>query len=59
MKQSPSWDANGHAATQELPNILCNQKSHYRVHKSQPLVSIVSQLNLVQHPPPPPNPMSL
>jgi hypothetical protein len=31
MELSPSWDATSCAAAQELPNIVWNQKVHYRV----------------------------
>jgi len=33
MVQSPSWEANWFAASQEIPRISRNAKVHYRTHK--------------------------
>jgi len=48
--QSPSWEANWFAASQEIPRISRNPKVHYRTHKRPPAVSILGQPNPVHIP---------
>jgi len=45
MVQSPSWEANWFAASQEIPCISRNPEVHYRTHKRPPPVSILDQPN--------------
>ena len=42
MVQSPSWEANWFAVSQEIPRILWNPKVHYRTHKRLPAVNILT-----------------
>ena len=50
MVQSPSWEANWFAASQEIPRISWNPKVHYRTHKHPPPVPILGQPNPVHIP---------
>ena len=50
MVQSPSWEANWFAVSQEIPRISRNPKVHYRTHKRPPPFSILSQPNPVHIP---------
>ena len=50
MVQSPSWEANWFAASQEIPRILWNPKVHYRTHKRPPPFPILGQHNPVHMP---------
>jgi len=50
MVQSPSWEANWYAASQEIPRISRNPQVHYRTHNRPPPVSILGQPNPVHIP---------
>ena len=50
MVQSPSWEANWFAASQEIPRISRNPKVHYRTHKCPPPAPILGQPNPVHIP---------
>ena len=50
MVQSPSWEANWFAASQEIPRFSRNPKVHYRTHKRPPPVSILGQPSPVHIP---------
>ena len=43
MVQSPSWEYNWFAASQEIPRISRNPNVHYRTHKRPPPVYILGQ----------------
>ena len=50
MVQSPSWEANWFAASQEIPRISRNPKVHYHTHERPPPVPILGQPNPVHIP---------
>jgi hypothetical protein len=47
MEQSYSWWANSHAANQQLTSFLWNLRVHSCVHKGQPMIPILNQMNPV------------
>ena len=52
MVQSPSWESNWFAASQEIPRISRNPKVHYRTHKRPSPVCILGQPKPVHIPTP-------
>ena len=57
MVQSPFWEANWFAASQEIPRISRNSKVHYRTHKRPPPVSPgLAKSSPYTHIPPPGDP---
>ena len=50
MVQSPSWEVNWFADSQQIPRISRSPKVHYRTHKRPPPVPILGQPNPVHIP---------
>jgi len=51
VESIPSLEADSHSASQDIPRLLWNSRTHYRLHNSMPLVLILSQIHLVHNSP--------
>jgi hypothetical protein len=51
-EQGPSLEANNISTGQKISHLLWNSNVHYHVHKSLPLVPILSQMNTIHTFPP-------
>jgi hypothetical protein len=49
MKQNPSWEADSHSASQEIPSFIWNPTVQYRVHKIPPPAPNLSHMNPVHN----------
>jgi hypothetical protein len=47
IKQSPSSEDNDPSPSQKIPCTLCNQKVHFCVHNSLPLIPVLSLMSTV------------
>ena len=47
LSKTPYWEANRSSGNWEIPRILWNLKVHFRIHKPQTPVPILSQINPV------------
>jgi hypothetical protein len=52
MHVSPSWEANGRSASQEIPYLVWNTEVHCRVYNIPPLAPNLNQINAVHTFPP-------
>jgi hypothetical protein len=55
LEQSPSWKADSSSCSLEISRLSWNRMVQHRVHKSPPPVPILSHMNPIHNPPPPPS----